>query len=75
MSDLKEPTDHGYVLVRHGDSAFSVYRRRDDWAEANGLGDAHWFSQTNANDHARTWVGVCDLGEIGYVGEIRKVSA
>lgn len=75
MSTSQEPADGGYVLVRHDEETFSVWRRRDGWAEANNLGDAHWFSRSDMNAPAITWVGLTDLGELGYVGDIRKVDA
>ena len=70
MSGLDEPADGGYTLVQYRDrEGFGVYRRRDDWAGNNGLGEAHWFNRSDPHGPALTWVGVTDLGEVAYVGE------
>jgi len=67
-----EPADGGYVCVRIGSEDFEILRRRDDWAEHNGLGDAHWFFRSRHDRPALTWVGVTDLGPLAYVGEFRN---
>lgn len=64
-----EPEDGGYVAVRIDADTFEIWRRRDDWAEHNSLGGAHWFCRSDHHQEALMWVGVTDRGPIAYVGE------
>lgn len=67
-----EPADGGYVAVAPYDliETVYVYRRRDGWAEAKRLGDAHWFSRSVVGEPARTWEELLELGNLMYVGEV-----
>lgn len=66
-----EPNDGGYVALNASGETDTVrvYRRHDGWADANDLGERHWFSRTDTNEPARTWTHLTDLGAIAYVGE------
>lgn len=66
-----EPADGSHVAVRpFREDEFStrVYRREDAMADANGLGEARWFSRTDHNEPACTWEHLTDIGDIAYVG-------
>ncbi len=72
MTDSSEPADGGYASVRTGSDTFEIWRRRDDWADHNGLGCARWFCRTDPTLPALTWVGVTDRGPVAYVGEFKN---
>jgi hypothetical protein len=70
MTNPDEPADGSYVAVQYRrPEGFGVYRRLDEFAEHNCLGEAHWFNRNNMNEPALTWIGVTDLGEVAYVGQ------
>lgn len=69
MTDTREPADGGYASVRTSSDTFEIWRRRDDWAEHNGLGGARWFCRTDTSQQALTWAGVTGRGPVAYVGE------
>lgn len=66
-----EPADRGYVAVKPhgGDYDYRLYRRLDDIADANQLGEHHWFSRLDPTERARTWAELTGMGLVAYVGE------
>lgn len=72
MTDTREPGDGGYACVKTGSGTFEIWRRRDDWADHNYLGEAHWFCRTDTSLPAHTWIGVTDRGPVAYVGEFKN---
>jgi hypothetical protein len=70
VTAIDEPENGSYVCVYPDDEdgEWPIYQRLDRMAEANDLGDAHWFSRTNSTEAARTWDYLTGQGDIAYVG-------